>query len=413
MANERQNLLDALESSPLLRENDMLARLATLACNADTALEAILKDVPETTEHPRVDDYITGFAERQQIFQQWRTLQKDYHLSPFTPAAVGIMMIAPLEILRDPTRALQEIPLADNLGKFDVLCSHSTGAIRTYLPGGSSKAKTAYSVRASDPSTPMQQDSVASDGVASASTPGQNQPNSTSERDRNAALQCKARDGQVCILSGTTDPVAAHIFPHASCGDEKTTLRYSVLRMFWGQEKADLWRAKFIDSDFVESHQNMIAMNHQLHFWFDRARFAFKPLPSENPNERRLQFHWLKRSGFRTFNSTLQNGDFIARAGLDAANVTTWGDELLAHRKSGLPIKTGQVFTVHAQNADDLPDWDMLQLQWDLHRVAAIAGAGEDEDDVDWEFENEGGPDVDFSRIEQWLLDHDDPLNEK
>lgn len=39
------------------------------------------------------------------------------------------------------------------------------------------------------------------------------------------------------------------------------------------------------------------------------------------------------------------------------------------------------MFTIVAEDPNDLPDWDMLELQWNLLRVAAIAGAADVDDD--------------------------------
>ena len=35
----------------------------------------------------------------------------------------------------------------------------------------------------------------------------------------------------------------------------------------------------------------------------------------------------------------------------------------------------------HAEDPDNLSSWDLLQLQWDLHRIAAKCGAGEASDE--------------------------------
>ncbi|KAK4458993.1 hypothetical protein QBC42DRAFT_184574, partial [Cladorrhinum samala] len=49
----------------------------------------------------------------------------------------------------------------------------------------------------------------------------------------------------------------------------------------------------------------------------------------------------------------------------------------LAHRESGLPIRTGQTFTILAEDSDhkEVPSWDLLDLSWNFLRVAAICGA--------------------------------------
>ncbi|CAK7564432.1 MAG: hypothetical protein SEPTF4163_002323, partial [Sporothrix epigloea] len=61
-------------------------------------------------------------------------------------------------------------------------------------------------------------------------------------------------------------------------------------------------------------------------------------------------------------------------------DLETWGPQPVAHRKSGLPLRTGQIFTIRAENPEDLPSFELLDMQWNLLRVAAMSGAAEAED---------------------------------
>ncbi|EPE06078.1 snf2 family helicase [Ophiostoma piceae UAMH 11346] len=49
----------------------------------------------------------------------------------------------------------------------------------------------------------------------------------------------------------------------------------------------------------------------------------------------------------------------------------------LAHRQSGICIETGQVFVISADRPEGLPSLDLLELQWNLVRVAAMSGAAD------------------------------------
>ncbi|CAK7273591.1 hypothetical protein SEPCBS119000_005739 [Sporothrix epigloea] len=69
----------------------------------------------------------------------------------------------------------------------------------------------------------------------------------------------------------------------------------------------------------------------------------------------------------------------------------SWGRPPVAHRKSGLPLETGQIFTIRAENPEDLPSFDLLEMQWDLLRIAAMSGAAEAQDEG-WD-EDEEDPD--------------------
>jgi hypothetical protein len=117
----------------------------------------------------------------------------------------------------------------------------------------------------------------------------------------------------------------------------------------------------------------MISLNHQLHFWFDKAKFALKPL-RQTSNEIVVQWHWLREPSLRPVMKMRANENLLAQAGLTAYK--NWGTRL-AHRKSGFTIRTGQTFTIRAEDPETLPSFELLELQWDFHRIAAISGAAE------------------------------------
>ncbi|CAK7275585.1 hypothetical protein SEPCBS119000_006752, partial [Sporothrix epigloea] len=69
----------------------------------------------------------------------------------------------------------------------------------------------------------------------------------------------------------------------------------------------------------------------------------------------------------------------------------SWGRPPVAHRKSGLPLETGQIFTIRAEDPEDLPSFELLELQWDLLRIAAMSGPAEAQDEEWDEDEQEYG----------------------
>jgi hypothetical protein len=129
---------------------------------------------------------------------------------------------------------------------------------------------------------------------------------------------------------------------------------------------------------------NGISMSHQLRFWFDNAKFALKPLRITLDGIV-VQWHWLKPAVLKPKSTIDSDKDALRQAGL--SDNQTWGD-CLAHRKSGVPIRTGQTFLLRKDTLGLMPDWRLLEMQWDLRRVAAICGAADvgDEyydDDID------------------------------
>ncbi|EFX00555.1 hypothetical protein CMQ_7557 [Grosmannia clavigera kw1407] len=147
-------------------------------------------------------------------------------------------------------------------------------------------------------------------------------------------------------------------------------------------------------------------MNHQLHSWWGRALFGLKPL-SKTDKEVVVQFHWLKRPVFKPKDPI--DADCFVEAVRDPA----WGSPM-AFRESGLPLETGQTFTITADKEEDLPSLELLGLQWNLLRIAAMSGAGEasDEDYADDyddylnkfdEFVHESEEDTSWDDVQFWV----------
>lgn len=155
-----------------------------------------------------------------------------------------------------------------------------------------------------------------------------------------------------------------------------TSLR-SLIKMFWGPDQAKIWLDLIQDPSVTESPKNLLSLNHQIHWWFDNGKMALKPLRQLDDGSVVVQFHWLKRHQLR---STTKFGgnfdDFMQKAGLE--DNAAWGD-ILAHRKSGLPLKTGQIFTLRApaDKPEWIPSFELLKLSWDMSRIIAISGAAE------------------------------------
>ena len=194
---------------------------------------------------------------------------------------------------------------------------------------------------------------------------------------RAGSAAAKARDGHACIFTGTSDPAAAHVFPFATSAGQAFQGLNIYLQFFWGDKRAMAWRRQYQDANITQSPQNLISMNHHLHFWFDNARFALKPL-RQTRNEIVLQWHWLRYGILKPRTMIKEDQDLLVQAGL--TDQVSWGTNL-AHRKSGVRIQTGQTFVIRAENPEDLPSFELLELQWDLLRVAAICGAAEATDE--------------------------------
>lgn len=233
-------------------------------------------------------------------------------------------------------------------------------------------------------------------------------------RNPAAAHLCRERDNNRCIFTQYENPEAAHIFPFAAIKNPQTFKHLvALLRMFWGDDAADTLLKLAQSWNITESPQNLLSLNHQLHSWFDSARMALKPLRKLDDGSVVVQVHWLRTSARKPKDNVHQQN--VARI-LATANLSGdhWGS-IVAHRASGLLLKTGQVFTSTANNPSHVPNFDLLQLSWDLLRMISICGAAkEDVDDNDDVVDDDGfGVEAnegmyeedDGAQIYQWAMD--------
>ena len=145
-----------------------------------------------------------------------------------------------------------------------------------------------------------------------------------------------------------------------------------MLVSFWGKEKADAWSRQYWATSVTESPKNLLCLSCQLHFWWSTCRLALRPIRTLDPCTIKLQLHWLRHACTRPTAPLSGTFDDIRLLCGGEDGLKTWGPQPLAHRKSGLPLRTGQIFTIRAENPKDLPSFKLLDMQWNLLRVAAI-----------------------------------------
>ncbi|KAL6903978.1 hypothetical protein GGI43DRAFT_307968 [Trichoderma evansii] len=212
----------------------------------------------------------------------------------------------------------------------------------------------------------------------------------SSGRNPAAAQLCKKRDNSRCIFTDYENPEAAHILPFSITKNLQTlNCLVALLRMFWGDNAANKLLTLVQDRNIIESPQNLLSLNHQLHSWFDSAKMALKPLRKLDDESVVVQFHWLKAGNKKPDLDVhaINLRDIVTMSGLHHDG---WGS-MLAHRASGLRLETGQVFILKANDPAHIPNFDLLQLSWDLLRIIAICGAAEEEDaDDDDDIDDDG-----------------------
>lgn len=195
-----------------------------------------------------------------------------------------------------------------------------------------------------------------------------------SGRSKSAARATKARDGNTCLLTGVIMPEAAHVFAFSAAADLRARKKFAKLLWPWGKETCDRWTALFSDRAVTESPRNLLSLGSNMHEMWDKSFFALKPI-SATQGVVTVQFFWLKRNKVKATEEELDGYEGTIKA-LCGGDTCTWGPPQVAHRPSGLPIQTGQLFEIRARDQEQLPSMELLQVQWYLRRIAAICAAG-------------------------------------
>lgn len=201
-----------------------------------------------------------------------------------------------------------------------------------------------------------------------------------SSRNKGAVTKAKQRDSGACVLSGVEGPDTAHIFPFSASTTPTRRELIDRLVSFWGKATFTKWRKMYSDRSATEPAQNLICLNQQLHLWWGSCRLALKPVRTLELNAIKVQLHWLQPSSTTpeaVVDSPSVDTHCLQAMWGDGNDSKSWGRPPVVHRKSGLPLGTGQLFTIRAKDPADLPSFELLEMQWYLMRLAAMAGAAD------------------------------------
>ncbi|KAH8648999.1 hypothetical protein BGZ61DRAFT_376214 [Ilyonectria robusta] len=226
---------------------------------------------------------------------------------------------------------------------------------------------------------------------------GEYLPNDQS-RNKTEKKLCLERDGDACVVMGTSNPEACHIVPFA-WNKSHTALRKTSMVYDYGRA--------FFDGEWLVTHEkhlanpnnpgssdkawNMICLNHQLHAWWSSARLGFKCLgitPSTKDQSKstvNLQFYWMPRQDLKpTAKMTLEGDHNNFDAMADSATMFPQGGMPPVSGKLGashidahIPILSGHLIDIQMPTADAALFKAMIDYQWALICVAALSGAAE------------------------------------
>ncbi|KAK2014453.1 hypothetical protein LZ32DRAFT_690470 [Colletotrichum eremochloae] len=211
------------------------------------------------------------------------------------------------------------------------------------------------------------------------------------------------RDNNKCVITDTANPEACHIFPFASLKQQsQRTLGpdLELMTSLWGNDRVDTLAEKLTmigthDTTAVDTMRNMICLSPQLHDWWTRGYFALEPIKSSSESisggtptrldrtakkprleqewSIHIRFHWLRKTDIPTLTSQVNfSQDPVAK--LQDLKGEGGGLVKTFNATTGRLVESGQMFTITADSSDEIPDFDILLLQWDLLRMWRLAG---------------------------------------
>ncbi|EGE08769.1 hypothetical protein TEQG_07726 [Trichophyton equinum CBS 127.97] len=226
------------------------------------------------------------------------------------------------------------------------------------------------------------------DQPGSPTSSGRSTPRSLSKK---AVNLCRARDENRCVITGADDPVeCAHIFPFSMRGLQAPDIvqgpfnPWSVLRMFWSNERVDAWYNAITGPLGTETVRNLMCLAPSVYKYHGRSFFALEPV-EENPESLTIRFHWLPHMHNLRKIKPDTRPSFPSGIGC-GRRIRLW------NVMTGMEIVSGTLIRISASDGIPLPDPALLQMQWMLQRIIALAGGaeafeesndGDDDDDDD------------------------------
>ncbi|KAL7933260.1 hypothetical protein V8C35DRAFT_305353 [Trichoderma chlorosporum] len=391
---------DQIQQLLKIHKSRSLAPLLTLTKREPWYIMSLVND---GMSEEAVLDYVTDLDVRHLLFERLIRITRQSNLKlKINMTVFAVFMVAPIDGLKSALKTLEENIAEDRQAEIEQFISQCeeicVASVKSFSNKGGRPPGSSVDLESPGSQTP---DLMGSPNISRADI---------------AARLCKERDYKRCMLTGMPDPVAAYIFPFAGSKGSKIHIHnlFSTLRTFWGDDTATKISALVHDRNITESPQNLLSLNHQLHWWFDNGRMALKPLGTNKDGSVQVQLHWLRTSTLKPtqiFDDLTTIRQVINSS--DIGDNKYWG-RIEAHRPSGLPLKTGQTFKLRADDSNEVPNIELLQLSWDLLRVVAICGAAElfdwwdieihEGDDGCYEFETQSTMDCDddFAEISRW-----------
>ncbi|KAL4964087.1 HNH endonuclease signature motif containing protein [Aspergillus stella-maris] len=204
-------------------------------------------------------------------------------------------------------------------------------------------------------------------------------PISLTRRSLEAKQSCECRDNGCCVISKDDTYDVAHIYPWAlrhytlSSGAPRENL-WRIMEIFWTKERIESWhQSVFPQGSYTDACYNMMCLSPSAHRYHSKAFFALEPIMiSDDSKTLTARFFWLLKG---TPSGLV---DLSQKPSLEGRDKGPGYARLLNHETTQL-IKSGDEVQIRTEDPVKmpLPKLEILEMQWFLHRIAAMCGAAD------------------------------------
>ncbi|KAL1962943.1 hypothetical protein VTN77DRAFT_9039 [Rasamsonia byssochlamydoides] len=183
------------------------------------------------------------------------------------------------------------------------------------------------------------------------------------------------------------------------------------MRLFWSDDRVGAWyKTMFPQGRFEEVCYNLMCLNPLAHRYHRKAYFALKPIEISDDEKRlKVKIFWLDPSKPPT-----KDVGILCTPSLEGKDRGPNKAKLYDH-VTDRKICSGDelLFETNDPANMPLPRMELLDMQWVLHRVAAMSGAAEPQDDYDDDMDEDGQSallcEQDMIMEDEWASDMEDP----
>ncbi|KAJ5451459.1 hypothetical protein N7491_000641 [Penicillium cf. griseofulvum] len=213
-----------------------------------------------------------------------------------------------------------------------------------------------------------------------------------------AIYAARERDGQKCVITGTRKVFqTAPIFPSGLItsrlqDDPSSPTIWRFVDMFWGQSTTQRWRRAVFNNPIqpqspVNDCSNLICLRRDIRSAWTSGLFALRPAwISEDMTEMEIEFFWQPRPDHGLYDAV-----DLAKLPQSTKNVSTVDKLVLSVGVRGDPsyrdIESGHRFRMTTDDPIErpLPNFDLLDMQWQFNRLISLSAAATlyDDDEED------------------------------